>query len=115
MYANIVYIASSKLTLNFTGQFSKNKSALDQVNMPDPPEGGFFAARDYDYSNMYTYSDLDYSILRSGVGFDYRFSPSVIWTAGVSYIDLKDDAGGYVYGDETGSYFTVRAGLRYDF
>jgi predicted porin len=94
---------------------SKNEAALEIVIMPDAPDGDFFEDRDYTYEKMHTYSDLDYGLLRAGIGFDYRFSERVKWTTDFSYVDLKDNAGGYVYGDETGSYFVVRAGLRYDF
>ena len=115
MYTNVVYIASSKLTLSFEGLLSQNEAALEMVIMPDTPEGEFFDERDYTYEEMHTYSDLDYGLLRVGAGFDYRFTESVKWTTGFTFYDLKDDAGGYVYGDESGSYFVVRAGLRYDF
>ncbi|MBU1319211.1 MAG: hypothetical protein KKG33_01030 [candidate division Zixibacteria bacterium] len=48
-------------------------------------------------------------------GFAYLFKHGLIWEAGASYYDLKDDAGGNVYGDESGQYFVLRSDLRIDF
>jgi hypothetical protein len=62
---------------------------------------------------MDTYSDLDYSLIRLSLGFEYRLSPSVVLTADGDYADLSDNAA-YVYGDESGSIFMIRSGIRFD-
>jgi len=101
------------LTVNFGGYYTSSKAALDPVNMPKPAEGiDYF---DYSFADMNTYSDLDYKLFHGSFGFAYLFKSGLRWEADVSYYDLKDDAGGYVYGDESGQYFVVRSGVKIDF
>lgn len=118
MYGNLAYIASEKLTINFDGLFTLSESSMDEVQMPDPlsvakdtDPAGFFSARDYTYEDMHTYSNLDYTYFRGGVGFDYRFNAKFLWSTKLDYYDLKDDNGDYVYGDESGSYVVIRSGI----
>jgi hypothetical protein len=64
---------------------------------------------------MHTYSDLDYTWLQANLGLEYRLGPATTFTAEVDYLDLTDDSGGWVYGDESGSRFLVRTGVMFEF
>jgi hypothetical protein len=79
----------------------------------DRLEGGL-EHMDYDFSQMHTYSNIDFALWRLTLGFDYRFSDLWKGTFDVNYADLSDKAP-YVYGDESGSYYVVRAAARMSF
>ena len=55
-----------------------------------------------------------YTYFVGKAGISYMFRPNLRWTADVSYYDLTDDAGGYIYGDESGSYVMLRTGVKID-
>lgn len=113
MYASIAFMATQKLTVTAGGYLTMSEAALDPVDMPEPEEG--IDHLDYTFTEMDTYSDLDYSLLQGRFGFSYLFRVGLSWEAEAMYYDLTDDAGGYVYGDESGQYFVVRSGLKIDF
>jgi len=110
---NLAYNATEKLTLMLNGAMNASEGSLDPVEMPVPEET--IEHLDYTLDEMDTYSNIDYTILKGGVGFIYRFMSNLSWNTEASYYDLKDDSGGYVYGDESGSYFVVSTGVRVDF
>ncbi len=93
-----------------SGNVTMSKASLEQVIMPEP--GETIEHLDYTFETMHTYSDLDYTYFVGKAGYSYMFRPNLKWTADVAYYDLTDDAGGNVYGDESGSYFMVRTGLK---
>ena len=110
-------------SLRITGALSLSKStgALEQVIMPDIAErllkeNGLpdLTHQDFTFPEMHTYSDLDYKLLRLSLGAEYQIAPRVTVTADGDYAELTDDTG-YVYGNETGSYFFVRTGIRFQF
>ena len=122
---NIYFAAQLMPTekLSFHGSFDFNisEAALDEVQIPDSAAlvsigvpAGWFASHSYDYSETNTYSDFDYELLKLNFGLEYLLSPGVTFTADVDFADLKDNQG-YVYGNETGSFFMVRSGVRYRF
>lgn len=92
---------------------TSSEAALDPVQMPKPTEA--LDHMDYTFDEMDTYSDLDYSLFQGRVGFAYMFRSGLSWEAEAAYYDLTDDAGGYVYGDESGQYFVLRSGVKIDF
>ena len=101
--------------------FNISEAALDEVQIPDSAAlvsigvpASWFASHSYDYSEMNTYSDFDYELLKLNFGLENLLSPGVTFTADVDFADLKDNQG-YVYGNETGSFFMVRSGVRYRF
>ena len=116
VYLNATYMATEELSLTGTVVYNKTLGELDQVNMPDvtPRVEGQLEHMDYDFSEMHTYSRIDYALWRFVVGGDYRVSST--WKAMVDfqYARLEDGAP-YVYGLETGSYYVIRAGARMNF
>ncbi|MDF1544123.1 MAG: hypothetical protein P1R58_03355 [bacterium] len=109
---------TAKLGIHGSLDFNLSEAALDEVQMPDSAAqvaigvpAGWFASHSYDYSQTYTYSDFDYELLKFNFGFEYLLSPKVTLTADMDYADLTDNQG-YVYGNETGSYYMIRSGLR---
>ena len=70
--------------------------------------------QDFTFEEMHTYSDLDYGYLRFLLGFEYRFTPTLTWSADGDLAKFTDNAP-YVYGDETGSLFMIRSGFKLDF
>ncbi|MEW6050598.1 MAG: hypothetical protein AB1644_05995 [Candidatus Zixiibacteriota bacterium] len=120
-YLTGTFIPSERV--RFTGSLSISTAtgALDQVLMPDVSsrllnESGQpdLTHQDFTFPEMHTYSDLDYQLVKLSLGAQLRVAPSVTVTADGDYADLNDDTG-YVYGNESGSYFFVRTGIRFDF
>jgi len=118
--------ASPKLSLNGTVMFNLAKAEMDQVYFPvadidarttddriDPTES-VLHHMNFDFSEMHDYSNLDYEMIRFGLGMQYQITPTITFTADGDYADLTDNEG-YVYGDESGSYFMIRSGLRLQF
>ena len=104
--------------LSFFGMFSYNMSEAmyDPVEMPAPAAEvtAELSHQDFTFDEMHEYSTLDYKYFRVSFGLEYRFTPGFTYTADIDYADLTDD-GRYVYGDESGSMFMVRSGIRFTF
>ncbi len=90
-----------------------SESAFDPIHMPsvssevlETIEAGY-----YDYSMIYGYSDLSYTWMRGNVGGEYRINDRFAITLDLDYWNLNDDQG-WVYGNETGSYYVIRTGFR---
>ncbi len=93
--------------------YSMSESAFDPIHMPsvssevlETIEAGY-----YDYSMIYGYSDLSYTWMRGNVGGEYRINDRFAITLDLDYWNLNDDQG-WVYGNETGSYYVIRTGFR---
>lgn len=123
--AHNIYLAGSfapseRLYLHGTVAYNLSEASLGDVDMPDSAAlaaimpSGFYTGHNYDYTEMPTYSDLDYEYLSLGLGLEYRFAPNMTFSADGNYADLTDNAG-YVYGVESGSLFLIRMGVRIDF
>jgi hypothetical protein len=114
MYLTANYYPNSRLNLFGSFSFSKSTAELDQVTMPalSAEAAAGLPEMNYDFSHMHTYNDLDFKLMQFSLGFEYEFTPTVTWTADMDYADFTDEAGGYVYGDETGSFMMVRTGVR---
>jgi hypothetical protein len=115
------YTATQKLRVFGSALYNKAEAAFDEVVMPDvedrliDSQGNPSLENAYlTYEYMETYSKLDYTLLNLALGFEYKFTPNLAFTADGSYVDLGDD-GIWVFGDESGSYFFVRTGFRVDF
>lgn len=65
----------------------------------------------YDYSMINGYSDLSYEFVNVNLGFDYKLSARTAIFIQVNYYDLSD-LQTYVYGNESGSFYTIHAGFR---
>lgn len=117
VYLSASYVPTSKLLFTGTLNFNMSTGELDQVIFPhleDQLEGDL-EHQDFTFEEMNTYSNLDYTLMRFTFGMEYKLSPRVTFTADADYADLTDDSGGWVYGDESGSYLMIRSGLRLAF
>jgi hypothetical protein len=116
IYMNMSFLPQPDWT--FTGRvvFNMAEAAYDEVMMPVPSSEvtTSLSHQDFTFEEMHTYSALDYSYVQAGLGVEFRVSPGVTLTADADYADLTDDTG-YVYGVESGSYFLIRSGVRFDF
>ncbi len=100
--------------------WNKAESSLDEVLMPDLHEieiltgGDLVENQDYDFTNMNSYSDLDYTLLKLEGGLSYKISPTMTFTLDGEYADLTDDQG-YVFGNESGTFLMIRSGFKINF
>ena len=110
---SVLFLASDVLNITFGGSYIDSKGSLEMVTMPDVPQEvtDNIAAADYDFSSIGTYSDLAYTLVNVWLGAEYALSPKTSLTADVVYYDLTDDTG-YVYGNESGSLYVFRTGIR---
>lgn len=110
------FIPTQKSRIFSQISFATSTAAMDALNMPDVSArlAGDLSHQEFTFHDVETYSDLDYSLIRLNLGFEYRLAPSVVWTADGDYAHLTDDAA-YVFGDESGSFFLIRSGLQFDF
>jgi len=109
-------IATDRLSFSLLANYNKSDAELDQVLMPDITDRlmGELTHQDFTFDEMHTYSNLDYELFTGSLGAEYMLSEGVTVTANLDYADLADNAG-YVYGIESGSYFVIRGGFRFDF
>lgn len=115
IYLTANYTPNKDMRLFGSMTFNKAEGSLEQVMMPDIEArlDGALENQDFDFSNMHTYSDLDYKLLKFSLGFEYKIAPTVTFTADGDYADLTDNQS-WVYGNESGSYFMIRSGVRFD-
>ncbi len=122
LYLSTSYAPMEQLTVFGNINYSKSKAELDQVVMPDITDLLYNEVRDatdlthqdFTFAEMHEYSNLDYALLGLNLGMEYRFTGGVVLTLDGTYYDLNDKAG-FVYGDESGSYFLLRSGVRFEF
>lgn len=69
---------------------------------------------DYDFSQVHTYSDLDYTEYEISLYGDREITRDASAYVGVAYYDLTDDQP-YVYGDVGGSVLRTEAGVGFTF
>ena len=120
LYASLNYSATAKLNLHGMVNWNKAEASLQEVNMPDTAAisvltgGELVEDMNYDFTQMNTYSDFDYTLLKFSGGLTYALSPTLIFTLDGEYADLTDDQG-YVFGNESGSYYMIRSGFKLKF
>ncbi len=123
IYFNANYAATEKMRLFGTVTYNMAEAALDEVLMPDVSDklvnpvydlGVDLTHTNFDFEEMSTYSDFDYKMLSFQLGLSYKITPTLTFTADGKYADLTDDAG-YVFGNETGSFYVIRSGFKVDF
>ena len=120
LYASLYYSATDKLNLHGMVTWNKAEASLQQVNMPDTSAiavltgGELIEDMNYDFTQMNTYSDFDYTLLKFSGGLSYALSPTLTFTFDGEYADLTDDQG-YVFGNESGSYYMIRSGFKLKF
>jgi hypothetical protein len=69
---------------------------------------------DYNFDQMHEYSNIDFTLWQLELGGEYKISPVWRITASAGVADLADSQP-YVYGDESGTIYVVRAGARMGF
>ena len=116
LYLSASFAVTPKLSLSGSVNFNKSEGALEEVIMPDVRAqlADTLGHQDFTFEEMNTYSDIDFQMIQVGLNAEYKLSPTVGLTAGVDFADL-DDKTGYVYGNESGSYFLIRSGVRINF
>jgi hypothetical protein len=113
-YLTVYHRASDKLKIHAMASINKSTAELEQVSMPDVSSEVETALshQDFTFEGMHRYSNLDYTFLRASIGFAYQLTPTVTFTADGDFADVKDDSGGWVYGDESGSLYMIRSGFK---
>ena len=116
VYFTANFVPVEKMRVFSTVAYNLADASMDEIIMPDVDDllGGDLEDQDFTFEETNTYSDLDFELLNLQLGFEYRFTPEVTFTADGTYGDLTDNAP-YVFGDETGSLFIIRSGIRVDF
>jgi len=107
---------SPKLKFHVNGNYTMSEAAFDQFNMPETENRDlaeeYIHHSDYDYSNLHTYSDLEYGFMNLNFDAEFKIKDNLSWTVGMNYYDL-DDKTGFVFGDESGSYYVVKTGFQF--
>jgi predicted porin len=116
IYLSVTGTPTERLRMTSTLVYNMSTGEYDPVVMPDVTDrlNGELADQDFTFEHMHEYSNLDYSMMQFSLGFEYLLAKGLTFTVDGDYAELTDDAG-YVYGDESGSLFMVRSGLRLDF
>ncbi len=123
LYANANFMPSSKLSMFATLSYHKSTAEYDPVEMPDITDklDGDLTHQDFSFDHMHEYSNHDYGAINLALGFDWVVVSQTTFTCDLEYADLTDDSGStgtdpyYVYGDESGSWYMIRSGLKFDF
>jgi hypothetical protein len=124
IYVTASFLPSPKLSLTATVAYNRSKSTYGDVLFdeaeirsrlvnPEHPTGDL-ANQDFDFTAMPLYSDLDFGLVQLLLGFEYKFRRGMAWTGDAEIRDLTDKVGGYIFGDESGSMYIVRTGVRVD-
>ncbi len=125
IYLSAGFLPTSRLSITATATLNIADAAYEEVLFPagtiearltNPTHpGGDLEHQDFTFDEMVSYSDLDYQLIRVGAGLTYRLAPRVTLSVDGEFADLTDDAGGYVYGDESGRFFMIRSGIGLEF
>ncbi|MFP3983434.1 MAG: hypothetical protein ACLFV2_07065 [Desulfurivibrionaceae bacterium] len=113
--------ASDKLSLNFGLAYSMAEQKMEDVFFESDSftsEGGdndvtglplWYGEYDPDNTNdMESYSDLEYDVWDINLGASYAISDNIGLNLNYVFSDIDDEAGGYVYGDESGNYQSLK-------
>ena len=110
------YKMSPKLKFHLNGNYTMSEAAYDQFAMPETENRElaehYIHHADYDYSKANTYSDLEYGFMNLNFGSEFKINDNLSWTMGLNYYDLQDETG-WVYGDESGSYYVISTGFQF--
>lgn len=108
--------ANEKINIFAQVNFSKSESSFDPIQMQTTAQTQEALAvihpADYNYTMVNKYSDLSYDFLNLHAGGMYQMSSNLAFTLDIDYFDLSDNLG-YVYGNESGSFYVIRTGFKY--
>lgn len=117
-YLNAGYLATAKLRLHGLATFNISNAGYEEGIMPEAElyyQGvHVLEHQDFSFEDMHEYSDLDYEILRFSAGMEYEFTPRVSVTLDGDFARLVDYEG-YLFGDQTGSFYMIRSGVWVNF
>lgn len=117
LFLSLTFMPSSDFSLTGHLNYTKSKNSWGDIEFPDVRAAlgtDTLSHQNFDFGEINKYSDLEYGIIRLGLGGEYRLSPKMSLSADMEWADF-DDKLGYVYGDESGSYLFIRSGIRYEF
>jgi hypothetical protein len=116
VYVMASHYPTEKLKTVGTFVFNKSTGAYDPIDFPDVSDqlDGHLEHMDYTFEETHQYSELDYTMYQFMLEMEYRLAEAWWLSIGGEYAKMEDNTG-YVYGDETGSYYLVKAGARVTF
>jgi hypothetical protein len=115
--------ATETLSINADFTFTDATSEMDTPVFGAPPAGIDYSIAQsptrnlnyyVDFAGFDDYSNLDYQIIDTSIGFDWEIFKNIIVSANLRYINFDDDEP-YVYGDQDGELYIINAGLTYRF
>ncbi len=107
-YLNGEFFLAEGWLLSVEGVYTTTEASFDEIHVSLPEETVHKA--DYDFSRVYTYSDLDFAQFELSGRVTREISRKASVYLGVGYYDLEDEAA-YVYGDMTGSVLATQSGV----
>ncbi|MBD3234434.1 MAG: hypothetical protein GF315_11980 [candidate division Zixibacteria bacterium] len=112
--AGFTFLGIKRTVFTVSGNMVMGEAEFDPVNMPEVSDEAEqeLEAANFDYSEVNTYSDLSYNRLDLTLGADYSIDDETTFSAELIYINFADDEV-YVYGDQTGSLYVIRAGVTF--
>ena len=114
LYFTAIYNHNTSFNIFGTVSFTQSKAEMDQVIMPDvtPEVATALSHQDFTFDNMHEYTNIEYALLGLHAGFEYLLPNGWTFTLDGKYYDLTDDQGS-IYGDESGSFYIIRSGIRF--
>ena len=122
-FVSAAFQAMETLNINADFTFTDTTSEMDTPGFGAPPAGIDYSVAQsptrnlgyyVDFAGFDDYSDLDYQIIDTSIGFDWEIFENVIVRENFRYVDF-DDGEPYVYGDQDGELYILNAGLTYRF
>ena len=114
LVGGIRFKPAEPLTLKLNMAWNEAQASFASFRFPD---GEAFAAarpnQSFDFSQTFTYSDLDTTFLEAGVQARYELRQELYLTAGYRYLDFDDNAP--YLGDDSGSVEFVNFGVGWAF
>ncbi len=112
--AGFTFLGIKRTVFTFSGNMVMGEAEFEPVDMPEVPDEAEqeLEAANFDYSEVNTYSDLSYNRFDFSLGADYRIDDETTFSAELIYISFMDD-NAYVYGDQTGALYVIRAGVTF--
>jgi hypothetical protein len=108
VYLSGEWMPSQRWNLRLGGWVTQSKAAFESLTLDLPEE--VVAIGDYDFSQVHTYSDLEYLEYEVSLRGEYGIGSSSSLYGRVAYYDLTDDEP-WVYGDVGGSVLRTEVGL----
>jgi hypothetical protein len=112
LYVSGSIYPDERWTLSFNGSYTMAKAEFSPIDL-DLPETTL-AHGEYDWSDVNTYSDLEYNVLEVSARGSHMIADDSSVYLGVGLSDLSDDQP-YVYGDLSGSVIFVESGIQVGF